>query len=110
MQNNNSSITTQFAVVTGASSGIGYELAKQFANHNFDLLIAAEDAGIFTAAKELEHFGHNVHPLQVDLANYDGVEQLYSAIQSMARPLDAIAINAGIGVSGDFARETNLQA
>ncbi len=39
-----------FAVVTGASSGIGYESARQFAQHGFDLLIAAEDDGIERAA------------------------------------------------------------
>ena len=45
------------AVVTGASSGIGFELAKQFATNGFDLIIAAEDAGIETAEKELRSFG-----------------------------------------------------
>jgi len=107
MENNTS--TTQFAVVTGASSGIGFELAKQFANNNFDLLIAAEDPGIVQAGKELENSGRRVQTVQVDLANYEGVEKLYSAIQAAGRPLDAIAINAGVGVNGDFARETDLK-
>jgi short-subunit dehydrogenase len=98
----------QFAVVTGASSGIGYELARQFAQNGFDLLIAAEDAGIDRAATELGS-GVSVHAVQVDLATYDGVEQLYKAITAAGRPVDAIAINAGRGAGGDFTRDTDLR-
>jgi short-subunit dehydrogenase len=97
------------AVVTGASSGIGLELAKQFAEHGFDLVIAAEDEGIEDAAARLREFGHQVEAVQVDLAKPDGVETLYERIQSEGRPLDAIAINAGVGISGDFARDTTLE-
>jgi short-subunit dehydrogenase len=96
------------AVVTGASSGIGYELAKQFAKNGFDLLIAAEDEGIRKAALDIEALGAHVEPLQVDLATYDGVEKLYSAMRSAGRPVDSVAINAGVGVGGDFSRDTNL--
>ena len=46
--------------------------------------------------------GADVQTLAVDLANYDGVEQLYARITSGGRPVDAIAINAGVGVGGDF--------
>ena len=104
--------TTQrsLAVVTGASSGIGHELAKQFAGNGFDVVIAAEDAGITTAAADLEALGATVHPVRVDLAGYDGVEQLYAAVTALGRPVDAVAINAGVGVGGDFARETDLRA
>lgn len=47
--------------------------------------------------------------LQADLASYEGVEKLYERIRSSGRPLDAIAINAGVGISGDFARSTKLE-
>jgi uncharacterized protein len=99
-----------FAVITGASSGIGYELAREFARNGFDLLIAAEDPGIMDAAKNIENLGASVLPFQVDLATYDGVEALYGKIKSTERLVDAIAINAGVGVGGDFARATSLQA
>ena len=56
-----------FAVVTGASRGIGLELARQFAEHGFDLIIAAEDGAINTAAEELAN-GASVEAVQVDLA------------------------------------------
>src|SRR3954468_1820341 len=97
------------AVVTGASSGIGYELAKQFAQHGYDLLIAAEDEGIEQAGTALcGDGGPEVRPCRVDLASYDGVESLYRAITATGRPVDAIAINAGRGAGGDFTRETDL--
>jgi uncharacterized protein len=99
--------TKQFAVVTGASSGIGYELAKQFAQNGFDLLVASEGDGINTAAREFEALGANVQVAQVDLASHDGVHKLEEAIQSSGRRVDAIAINAGVGVSGRFL-ETDL--
>jgi short-subunit dehydrogenase len=99
-----------FAVITGASSGIGFELAKQFAKNGFDLLVAAEDTGIQEAAKSLQSLGAQVEALQVDLASPEGVESLYEKIQDFGRPLEAIAINAGVGVGGDFARQTDLQA
>ena len=97
------------AVVTGASSGIGYELAKQFAQNGFDLLITATGPSIRESAQALELLGASVATVEADLATYDGVEKLYNSIKSNGRPVDAIAINAGVGVGGDFTRETSLQ-
>jgi uncharacterized protein len=96
------------AVVTGASSGIGYELAKQFAEHGFDLVIAAESDTLREAAQSLANMGAEVEAVQVDLANYDGVERLYNKIRSLGRPVEAIAINAGVGINGHFVHETDL--
>jgi len=97
------------AVVTGASSGIGLELARQFAEHGFDLLVAAEDSAIATAAEQLRTPGAAVEAVQVDLATYDGVEQLYAAIGRTGRPVDALALNAGLGEGGDFTTQTDLR-
>ena len=99
----------QFAVVTGASSGIGRELARQFARNGVDLLITSTGPDIAEAARELEGVGAHVETTTADLATYDGVESLYQAIQGTGRPVDAIAINAGIGVGGDFTRQTDLR-
>jgi short-subunit dehydrogenase len=100
--------TKQFAVVTGASTGIGYELAKQFAQHGFDLLIAATSDKIHDAAANLATSGVNVQPFQVNLGDHEGTHQLIGAIEATGRPLDAIALNAGVGVSGRFI-ETSLK-
>ncbi|OKH52315.1 oxidoreductase [Calothrix sp. HK-06] len=98
------------AVVTGASNGIGYELAKQFAKNGFDLLITATGSNIESVAKEIAQTSKaEIETVQADLATYEGVETLYNKIKSLNRPVDAIAINAGVGVGGDFARETDLQ-
>src|SRR5579862_5295527 len=100
--------TRPFAVVTGASSGIGYELARQFAEHGYDLLICSERPSIKDAERALGEGGALVESIEADLATYDGVEQLYRRIQEDGRPLSAIAINAGVGVGGDFSSATEL--
>lgn len=96
--------TRPFAVVTGASSGIGLELAKQFASNGFDLLITAEDAELEAAATAVRAAGDaNVETIQVDLATAGAVDELYARIKATGRPVDAIALNAGVGAGGSFA-------
>lgn len=90
------------AVVTGASSGIGLELAKQFAGNGFDLLINAEDAGLDAAAEQLRAAGADVQTVRTNLGSYEGVEELYSFIGRTGRPVSAAALNAGVGQGGAF--------
>src|SRR3954465_6892931 len=90
------------ALVTGASSGIGLELARQFGETGVALWAAAEDAGLPSPAAELRQTGAEVQPVQVDLRTPDGVAQLYAAATSLGRPLDAVALNAGVGRGGAF--------
>src|SRR4051812_1875754 len=92
--------TRRLAVVTGASSGIGLELAKQFADHGFDLIVAAEDEGIDAAATELSLHGAQIETGRTDLASADGVRELYDRMTAAGRPVDAIALNAGVGRGG----------
>jgi short-subunit dehydrogenase len=95
--------------VTGASSGIDYALANQFAQDGFDLLIASRGQSLDEAAEAFEPSGADVERAAVYFSNYEDVEQLSDKIKSTGRPVDVIAIRAGVGLSGHFARETELK-
>lgn len=92
--------TKPLALITGASSGIGFELAKVFADNNFDLIIVAEDAAINEAGQAIRNLGKEVTALQINLASFKGVEELCATIKG--RKIDVAAINAGVGVGGEF--------
>jgi short-subunit dehydrogenase len=94
--------------VTGASSGIGLELAKQFAEHGYDLIVAAEDVELDDATEELRALGGAVAPVSVDLTERADVERLVAAVRGSGRPLAAAALNAGVGVGGAFV-DTELE-
>jgi short-subunit dehydrogenase len=96
------------AVVTGASSGIGLALARQLVDRGYDLVVAAEDDELHPAAEALRSGGRQVTAVQVDLATAEGVTALYLAANEGGRPLDIVALNAGIGVGGPFF-ETDLE-
>jgi uncharacterized protein len=90
------------ALVTGASTGIGLELAKQFATNGFDLIVTAHDDALAGAVSELEALGGDVQSVRADLATPEGVEQVWSRAQALGRPLAAAALNAGRGAGGAF--------
>ena len=100
-------MANQLAVVTGASSGIGYNLAKVFAENGFDLILASNDGDLAKAEADFKALGAAVTAVHVDLATYDGVKSLWRQVESAGRPVDAIALNAGVGVGGLFV-ETNV--
>ena len=91
---------TRLAIVTGASSGIGYELAAACAREGFDLLIAADRSEIHDAARQFRALGVRVDALEVDLANLQGVDRLYETARG--RPVDALVANAGHGLGHAF--------
>ena len=99
----------KLALVTGASSGIGLELARQFVEHGFDVIINAEDDELAQAEASLAGSGAEVRAVKADLATYEGVERLWAAVTTGGRPLDAAALNAGVGVNGEFARDIPLE-
>ncbi|MCA6125214.1 SDR family NAD(P)-dependent oxidoreductase [Bradyrhizobium sp. WSM 1704] len=90
----------QFAIVTGASTGIGLELARCCAQAGFDLLIAADENAIETAASELRGLGGQVDAVLTDLSTIEGVDRLCAATQG--RPVDALLANAGVGLGRAF--------
>src|SRR4051812_17083766 len=88
------------AVVTGASTGIGLELARECAKNKFDLLIAANEPEIEKAADDLRREGATVQTVQADLATIEGVDELYKKIGN--RPVAALLANAGRGLGKAF--------
>src|SRR4051812_29425403 len=95
-------MATGLAMVTGASSGIGFELAKLFADDGYDLIVAADDDAIQASADKLAVGGAGVRAVQVDLRKPDDVELLYRTAGSDGRALDAVVLNAGVGRAGPF--------
>jgi short-subunit dehydrogenase len=91
--------TRLLAVVTGASSGIGYNLAKIAAERGYDLVVAA-DTPLAPAVMDFEALGANVTAVQTDLATAEGVQELITAIGD--RQVDALMANAGHGLGGAF--------
>jgi short-subunit dehydrogenase len=94
--------TRPLAVVTGASSGIGLELARRCAEHGYDLVVAADEPGIEAAAEELRALGAAVEPVEIDLATMQGVDALYEIAKAMNRPVDVLCANAGRGSGKPF--------
>jgi short-subunit dehydrogenase len=88
------------AVVTGASSGIGYELAKLAAEDGHDLVIAADRPEIIEAAQALRQLGGWVDHVEADLSAREGLEKLIALIGD--RPVDLLMANAGHGLGHGF--------
>jgi uncharacterized protein len=97
-----SSLPPGLALVTGASSGIGLELARLLAADGYDLIVCAEDAELDTAAQQLRAHGTTVTPVRADLTDPGAVEQLWSAVLANRRPLELAALNAGVGLGKAF--------
>jgi uncharacterized protein len=92
--------TRPLAIVTGASAGIGYELAKCCAEQGFDLLVAADQPSIHDAAQDFRALGVAVKAIEADLATLTGVDRLYAATNG--RPVEALLANAGHGLGHGF--------
>src|SRR3954463_8792381 len=91
----------KFSVVTGASTGIGFELAKCCAKDGMDLLIAADEPEIEQAAEALRGFGAaNVEAVQADLSTEAGVDKLVAAVKD--RQIEHLIANAGRGLGDSF--------
>ena len=83
----------KFAIVTGASTGIGYHLAACAAREGYDLLIVADEPAIHTAASKLSVEGAQVQAVEADLATLEGVDLLLAAADG--RAIDVLCANSG---------------
>jgi short-subunit dehydrogenase len=89
----------KLAIVTGASSGIGLEIAKLAAQDGYDLIVAA-DTPFVEAGPALEGFGVDIEQIEADLSTKEGVEQLLSTLGG--RDVDVLVANAGHGLGHSF--------
>jgi short-subunit dehydrogenase len=101
--------TTPLALVTGASSGIGLELARSLAARGVDLVVTAEDDRLDAAVADPRTSGVDVASVRADLRQRQGVEEVWAAVVASGRPLSIAALNAGVGQGGPFV-ETNIEA
>jgi short-subunit dehydrogenase len=97
--------TTATALITGASGGIGYELAKLFAKGGHNLvLVARSGPKLAQVADELQrHFGITVKPVSLDLADPAAPQLLFDQLQREGIAVDILVNNAGYGKLGGFA-------
>jgi short-subunit dehydrogenase len=89
----------KFAIVTGASSGIGYELARIAAEEGYDLLVAADEP-LVDASSAFQGLGVEVQSVEADLATEEGVNRLLQTVGE--RPVDLLLANAGHGLGRAF--------
>jgi hypothetical protein len=93
------------AVITGASGGIGYELAKLFAHDHYDLVLVARSGDKLTQfADELQRqFGIAVRTVALDLASPGAARQLFDQLSQQRTVTDVLVNNAAFGAYGEFA-------
>lgn len=93
-------MTNKLAVITGASTGIGYELAKIVAGDGYDLIVVANETLIDAAAQDFQTLGTQVEAVEAELSTIDGVDRLLDAVGG--RRIDVLVANAGVGTGGAF--------
>ena len=96
-----------FALVTGASSGIGLALSNELASRGYDLAVCSSGERLKDAAEQLRASGAEVLEVNADLGTREGVEKLWKVVTATGRDIDIACLNAGVGVGGLFA-ETDL--
>jgi len=90
----------KLAIITGASTGIGFELAHVAAREGYDLLVVADEPLIDAAAGDFEQYGTQVTAIEADLATFEGNDRLLEACNG--RPIDILIANAGRGLGHAF--------
>jgi short-subunit dehydrogenase len=88
------------AIVTGASAGIGFELARQCVKAGYDLIVAADEPTLPDAAASFRRDGAAVEHVRTDLSTTDGVDEVLRLAGS--RPVEALLANAGHGLGHAF--------
>ena len=91
---------SKFAIITGASTGIGFELAHLAAKDGYDLLVAADEPLIDASAADFRQYGTQVRSVEADLSTLNGIDRLLAATDG--RQVDLLCANAGRGLGHGF--------
>lgn len=92
----------KFVLITGASSGLGFELAKLFAKDGYDVAMSGSSDRIFESVKLIEQLGVEAYPYKADASTFDGVEGYWNFVEEKNRKIDAAVLNVGISLGGAF--------
>lgn len=100
----------KYVLITGATSGIGYELAKIFAAHSYNLIIVSRRSTVLNAIAEdfSNEYGVEVIPIAKDLFKKESPFELYQEVNARGLPVEILVNNAGQGVYGRFV-ETDIE-
>jgi short-subunit dehydrogenase len=93
-------MANKFAIITGASTGIGFELATLAAKDGYDILVVADEPLVEAAAADFKQFGTDVQSVEADLSTIEGVDRLLAA--AGGRQIDLVCANAGRGLGHGF--------
>ncbi|MGX6510561.1 SDR family NAD(P)-dependent oxidoreductase [Rhodococcus sp. SJ-2] len=104
MSSSDSTSTTgrPLALITGASTGIGYQLARQLARRRYDLVLVADEPSIYRVAEEFAPQGVTAHAIEADLGTREGLDEVQRSLDALERPIEVAALNAGVGAYGLF--------
>ncbi|MCH2548100.1 MAG: SDR family oxidoreductase [Alphaproteobacteria bacterium] len=105
-------MNTPYALISGASDGIGFELAKLFIQADYNLVIVSDNmTKLKKAEAQLQQFsaGHKIEIIESDLAAPEGAKFVFDSVMERGIEIEVLVNNAGVGVYGDFASETNLK-
>ncbi|CAG88648.2 DEHA2E24288p [Debaryomyces hansenii CBS767] len=101
----------EFALITGASNGIGLELSRVFAKNNYGIIAVARNRDNLEILKnELQNYGSEVHVLVADLSDFNEIKKVEAEVENHKWNIDTIVLNAGQGLGGDFIEHTDLEA
>ncbi|OBA48852.1 hypothetical protein A5728_05085 [Kocuria sp. ICS0012] len=87
--------TRPLAFITGASNGIGTDIARELATRGYDIIGTGRSDSIDTVAEQLRALGATVYPVRADLRTYENMEKLWDQVEAIARPPDVAVLNAG---------------
>lgn len=106
MMNQSMSTDKPLAVIASSSCSDGYDLARQFAEHGYDIIVAAHNPSVVEEAEDFKELGVDAVSYQLDLSSPEGIEQLYRRIVATGRHVEALIINTGL--SKDLEQEITL--